>query len=106
MPVTADVSTSVMPPVIEPTVMPTAPDGTPASSMVFSASAVSARTGASLTGLTVIEPVAEPEENAVVPPELAVVAYAATALVDAVPDVWSHALKPKVAVSPLFASGM
>ena len=54
MPVTGDVSTSVMPPVIEPTVMPTAPDGTPASSMVFSASAVSARTGASLTEVTVI----------------------------------------------------
>ena len=74
IPFTAPVSTSLTPPVKELISEPTTPDGPPASSATVILSAVSAKTGASLTEVTMIEAVAFEVENAVVPPELAVVA--------------------------------
>jgi hypothetical protein len=61
--------------------------------------------GASLTSLTAILAVAEPLENAEVPPEVEVSAVFITEFVEAVPLVASHALNDNVAVSPLSPSG-
>jgi hypothetical protein len=49
--------------------------------------------------------VAEPLENAEVPPEVEVSAVFVTEFVEAVPLVASHALNDNVAVSPLSPSG-
>ena len=85
MPLTAPLSTSVMPPVKALTSEPTAPDGAPASSATVSVRAVSASTGASLTAVTVTSITSVALENAVVPPLLEV-----STLVPAVPLVWSQ----------------
>jgi hypothetical protein len=62
--------------------------------------------GASLTAVTLIELVALLAEKAVVVPELATLTYLARELVEAVPLVWSQALKVKVAVSAFWVFGV
>ena len=65
-----------------------------------------AMVGASLIPFTVIDAVADWLEYAVAAPPAPGLALAGMALVEALPVVWSQALKPKVAVSPLMLSGM
>ena len=70
MPLTAPLSTSLTPPVKELMRDPTTPDGTPASSATVILSAVSAKTGASLTAVTETSTTSVAELNAVIPPLL------------------------------------